>query len=68
MFGESIIGMEAEDIFDFDYDYIVELIEMEVSTRRRNASILGLLTTRNALHEYIKDGKRDVFDDLLNDD
>jgi hypothetical protein len=57
--------MDAEDIFDFDYDYIVELIEMEVSTRRRNASILGLLTTRNALHKYLKDGKHEVFDDLL---
>ena len=65
VFGESIIGMKATDIFEFDYNYIVELTEIEVSERRRQASVLGLLTTRNALHEYLKDGKKDVFDDLL---
>ncbi len=68
VFGESIIGMEACDIFKFDYNYIVELIEMEVSERRRQASVLGLLTTRNALHEHLGDGKKDVFDDLLPND
>ena len=65
VFGESIIGMQINDIFKFNYSYIIELIEMEVSERRRQASVLGLLTTRNALHQYLKDGKRDVFDDLL---
>ena len=68
VFGESIIGMEVQDIFDFNYDYIVELIEMEVSERRQKASVLGLLSTRNALHQYLQDGKKDVFDDLLPND
>jgi len=38
---------------------------MPISDRRRQASVLGLLTTRNALHEYLNDGKKDTFDDVL---
>lgn len=65
IFGESIIGMQLEEILKFDYNYIVELIEDEVSDRRKNASVLGLLTTRNAIHTYLKDGQLDTFDDVL---
>ena len=65
IFGESILGMKAEDIFGLGYSYIEELIGMPVSDRRKNASVLGLLTTRNALHEYLKDAKHDTFDDVL---
>jgi len=38
---------------------------MPISDRRKNASVLGLLTTRNALHKYLADGQHDVFDDIL---
>ena len=65
IFGESILGMKAADIFGLGYSYIEELIGMPVSDRRKNASVLGLLTTRNALHEYLKDAKHDTFDDVL---
>jgi hypothetical protein len=57
--------MQLEEILKFDYNYIVELIEDEVSDRRKNASVLGLLTTRNAIHTYLKDGQLDTFDDVL---
>jgi len=57
VFGESIVGMTLEEVLTKDYNYITELIESEVSERRRNASVLWLLTTRNAIHkkevEYI---------------
>ncbi len=53
IFGESIIGLEAEEVFEFGYSYIEELIEAPVSDRRKQASVLGLLTTRNALHKYL---------------
>ena len=66
IFGESIIGMELEEILTLDYNYIVELIEDQVSDRRKQASVLGLLTTRNAIHSYLKDGKLDTFDDVIN--
>ncbi|MDD2871786.1 MAG: iron-sulfur cluster assembly scaffold protein, partial [Candidatus Gracilibacteria bacterium] len=65
VFGESIIGMDLEDVLEFDYNYIVDLIGEEVSDRRKKASVLGLLTTRNAIHKYLKDGIVDDFDDVI---
>lgn len=66
IFWESIIGMQAEEVFELWYMYIEELVGMPISSRRRQASVLGLLTTRNALHSYLKDEKKDSFDDILN--
>jgi hypothetical protein len=40
------------------------MIEMEVSPRRRRASVFALLATRNAVHLYLKDGKEDSFEDV----
>lgn len=65
IFGESILGMKVEEIFGLGYRYIEELIGMPVSDRRKNASVLGLLTTRNALHKYLEDGQKDTFDTVL---
>ncbi|MFC1798064.1 hypothetical protein ACFLY2_02865 [Patescibacteria group bacterium] len=47
--------MDLEDVLETDYDYIIELIEDEVSDRRKKASVLALLTTRNAIHKYLDD-------------
>jgi len=44
---------------------VEELVEMPISSRRKQASVLGLLTTRNALHTYLDDGVKDTFDDVL---
>ena len=65
VFGESIVGMKLEEILTKDYSYIMELIESEVSERRRNASVLWLVTTRNAIHKYLNDGILDTFDDVI---
>lgn len=65
VFGESIVWMKLEEILSKDYWYIMELIESEVSERRRNASVLWLLTTRNAIHKYLNDGILDSFDDVI---
>jgi len=65
VFGESILWLKISEIFEFGYTYIEELVGMPISDRRKQASVLGLLTTRNALHEYLKDGKKDTFDDVL---
>ena len=37
----------------------------EVSPRRRRARVIALLATRNAIHQFLKDGKEDTFDDIL---
>ena len=62
--GESILGQEIESVFDMDYSTIVELIEWEVSPRRRRASVFALLATRNAVHDYLWDWKKDDFEDV----
>jgi len=62
---ESIIGQNVSEILKMDYKSIEELIEMEVSPRRRQASVLWLLTTRNAIHTYLDDGIKDEFDDII---
>ena len=67
VFGESIVWMTLEEVLTKDYRYITELIESEVSERRRNASVLWLLTTRNAIQEYLKDGVLDTFDSVISD-
>lgn len=65
IYGESIIWMWLEEILTLDYNYIVELIEDEVSDRRKKASVLALVTTRNAIHKYLDDWIVDDFDDVI---
>ena len=65
IFWESIIWMNISEILSLDYVYIVELIWNEISDRRKPASVFWLLNTRNAIHEYLKDWKKDDFEDVL---
>lgn len=65
IFGESIIWLPLEEVLKFDYNYIEELVGMPISTRRKQASVLWLLTTRNAIHSYLDDWEKDSFDDLI---
>lgn len=65
VFWESIIWMNLDEVLELDYNYIVELIENEVSDRRKKASVLGLLSTRNAIHKYLNDWIVDDFDDVI---
>ena len=64
VFWESIIDQDITSVFEMWYEDIVEMIEMEVSPRRRRASVFALLATRNAIHIYLKDGKEDTFEDV----
>ena len=65
IFGESIIWMTLEEVLEKKYNYIIELIESEVSSRRKNASLLGLLTTHNAIHKFLKDWIEVTFEDVI---
>lgn len=62
---ENIIWMSLEEVLEKDYDYIESLIWMPVSNRRRNAAVLWLMTTINAIHKYLNDWKTVDFDDLI---
>lgn len=64
VFGESIIGQPIESVFEMWYSDIVEMIESEVSPRRRRASVFALLATRNAIHKYLWDWREDDFEDV----
>lgn len=65
IFGESIIGKTVDEVLLLDEDYIKDFFGNDISPRRRNGSLMGLLATRNAFHLYQKDGIRDDFSDIL---
>jgi len=65
IYWESIIWKGLEEVLELDYNYIIELIEEEVSDRRKKASVLALLTTRNAIHKYLDDWQLDDFEDVI---
>ena len=65
IFWESIIWMDIHEVLKIKNDYIEELIWMEVSSRRKKASVLWLLTTRNAIHKHLNDWITDTFDDMI---
>ena len=65
IYWESIIWMYIDEVLKLDYNYIVDLIGEDVSDRRKKASVLALLTTRNAIHKYLNDWMVDNFDDVI---
>lgn len=66
LLSEVIVWANINDILNRDYSKMTSLW-FEVSPRRKRAAVIALLAARNAVHNYIKDWKEDVFDDLIND-
>lgn len=62
---ESIVGMNIRELFEMDSDTIHEMVGVEISPRRKQASVLGLIAFRNAAHEYLGDGITDDFSDVM---
>jgi len=62
---ESIVWVSIYDVLKMDYNTIEELVWDTISEKRKKASVLGLLTTRNAIHKYLKDDIKDDFNDLI---
>ncbi len=65
LLGEIIIWEKLENVLSWDYDFMQEQLWEPVSDRRKKASVLALLTTRNAIHNYLNDGVEDDFPDLI---
>ncbi len=65
IFWESIIWMSLQEVLKTDFDYIEDLVWMTISPRRRQAAVLWLLTTINAIHLYLNDWIVNVFDDII---
>ncbi len=64
IFWESIVWKSLDEVLTFDYDYIEELVWIPISKRRKDSSVLWLLTTKNAIHKYLNDWKKEIFTDL----
>lgn len=64
IFWESIVWMSLEDVLKKDFDYVEDLVWMTISPRRKQAAVLWLLTTINAIHKYLWDGIVNDFDDI----
>lgn len=63
---EFIIGTKIQDILTWTYRTMVEK-GFEVSPRRKRAAVIAVMAARNAIHNYLKDSKKDVFDDLMDE-
>ena len=63
---EFIIGKPIQEVVNRTYQTMIDH-GFEVSPRRKRAAVIAILATRNAIHEYLKDSKKDTFDDLIED-
>lgn len=65
VFGESVVGKSAAEILPLQYAYVRDLLGMDLTPKRHHAAVLAVLATRNALHGWLKDGKKDDFSDVM---
>lgn len=66
LFGDIVQWIDFDTLFSWDQTTIIRDTGITVSPRRERAQVLALLATRNALHEYLQDGKKDDFSDVMN--
>lgn len=65
IFWESIIWMGIEEVLKKRYSDIEKLIGMEVSPRRKNASVLWMIVIQNSIHDYLNDWITWDFEDII---
>lgn len=63
-FSELIIGKTLDEVLQMN-EQTMEEQDFIVSPRRRRASVIAILATRNAIHLFRKDGMEETFEDLL---
>ncbi len=63
---EFIIGENIHDVLTRTHQTMLDKW-FEVSPRRKRAAIIAIMAARNAIHNYLKDGEEDTFDDLLDE-
>ncbi len=67
LFWDLVQGVDFETLFSWNQESIIHDTGITVSPRRKRAQVLALLATRNAIHEYLQDGQKDDFSDVLSD-
>jgi nitrogen fixation protein NifU and related proteins len=60
--GEILEWWVLDDILALDESFIHENIWTDISPRRRYASLIAI---HNAIHEYMQDGKKEDFSDIV---
>ena len=65
LFGDIVQWVDFTTLFSWNQETIIRDTEITVSPRRQRAQVIALLATRNAIHEYLKDGKKDDFSDVF---
>lgn len=63
--GELLEWYPLTDILGLNEGFIHENIGTDISPRRRYASLIGLLAIKNAIHEFLHDGKKEDFSDIV---
>ncbi|MFA7717553.1 MAG: iron-sulfur cluster assembly scaffold protein [Candidatus Absconditabacterales bacterium] len=63
---EFIKGKKIEDILTWTHKTMRDK-GFQASPRRKRAVVIAIMAARNAIHNYLKDGKTDTFDDLIED-
>ncbi|MBC7503519.1 iron-sulfur cluster assembly scaffold protein [Candidatus Gracilibacteria bacterium] len=63
--GELLEGSPVADILKLDESFVHENIGVDISPRRRYASLIGLLAVKNGIHEFLQDGKKEDFSDIV---
>ena len=63
--GELLEGWKLDDILKLNEGFIHENIGTDISPRRRYASLIGILAIKNAIHEFLQDGKKEDFSDIV---
>ncbi len=63
---EFILWVSLDQVLSWNYTTMLDHW-FEVSPRRKRAAVIAIMWARNAIHEYLKDGKEDEFSDLLDD-
>lgn len=57
--------VDIDTVMQWNQRKVIDDTGIEVSPRRKRAQVLALLATRNAIHTYLNDGKKDDFSDIL---
>ena len=65
MFGEAVVGMSVQEVSALTYAYFPSVLGLDLTPKRHHAASLPILATRNALHLWRGDGKKDDFSDVM---
>lgn len=65
LFWDIVKGIDFDALFSWNQSTIIRDTGITVSPRRHRAQVLALLATRNAIHQYLQDWKKDDFSDVL---